>query len=954
MSDFNGRQYTKLRGINLQESNGILRFETPLVAPTTTSGERLLYVNSSNELIYNSGTSATVLGAAGAGGGSASSWDAIYAGDKVMAISGTTLTFDLTHASNNGLTLTATGAGTGHLLQITNVGTGNDINGTSNTWYVSKAGDAVFNTISLSGDADSSSFAMTVGDFAMSDGKMAITNQDNENTFVVTNNGNTSASQVAFAGSGVFTGSTTTSFFTITPSGLTTGTAVYLPVAALTTGKALHVVANALTDGLLVNVTSSATAISATGRMVCVDHSGATTTSGVIAEFKTAAGDETVLMQLTASGALALGTLLKLSGSSVTTGNGMTIADLDSLTDGYGVHVASAATAITSTGHLLFVNHSGATTTSGVLSEFKTAATDETVVVKVTTAAMINGVGLSIVGTTGMTSGSLLRVASSTAAAVITNGIVSFTCTGNFTSNAVNDGGFVEVKADSTTAGTIFNLTGEALTTGVGMVLSNATSAMTTGSLLRVNASGTGAIATNGIVSFTHAGVFTSTSAVDGGFVEVKANATTAGTIVNVVGSALTGGIGLQLSNGTSAMTTGSLLRVTASGTGIIATNGIVSITHAGIFTSTSNAGVFDVRASALVGTGTVANFMSTAADQLTSTVMNIENSGFTTGYTGTMVRIKSPTTTGACKVVGIIADGMTTAGVGLHISAAALSTGGMGISVDVTAATAGNLLNLITTGAYTGTGMALITAGAMTTGILLSLVSTTGLTSGSLIRATSSTAGAIATNGAISFSATGAFTSTDRIGFLNVAANTTTGGTIAHISGTSVTDGTVLSLEATEATLTTGLYLQCYDGAANDFSVGRYGATVIAGSASGTASLTQTAGDHVLVAGNLTLTNGYIKGTPQAIVNANTAIDVTHLVTTIANNGASTHTLADGVVGQLKTIVCTVYAADAVITPTNFVGTTITLNAAGDAWTGIFVGTEWVTLALGGTAAVA
>ena len=100
-----------------------------------------------------------------------------------------------------------------------------------------------------------------------------------------------------------------------------------------------------------------------------------------------------------------------------------------------------------------------------------------------------------------------------------------------------------------------------------------------------MNASGTGAIATNGIVSLTHAGVFTSTSSVDGGFVEVKANSTTAGTIVNVVGSGLTTGIMLSMSNGTSAMTSGSLIRLAASGTGAIATNGIVSLTHAGIFT---------------------------------------------------------------------------------------------------------------------------------------------------------------------------------------------------------------------------------------------------------------------------------------------------------------------------------------------------------------------------------
>ena len=117
---------------------------------------------------------------------------------------------------------------------------------------------------------------------------------------------------------------------------------------------------------------------------------------------------------------------------------------------------------------------------------------------------------------------------------------------------------------------------------------------------------------------------------------------------------------------------------------------------------------------------------------------------------------------------------------------------------------------------------------------------------------------------------------------------------------------------------------------------------------------MTQTAGDHVLTSGNLILTSGHIKNTPQAIVNANTAISIVTLVTTIANDASSTHTLADGSVGQIKVITQTTYTGDAVITPSNFVGTTITLNAAGDSWIGIFAGTEWRTLALGGTAAVA
>ena len=68
MPTLNNRNFTGLGGINLRESNGAVRFETPLITPTTTSGERLLYVNSSNELVYNNGSSAVVVGASAGGG----------------------------------------------------------------------------------------------------------------------------------------------------------------------------------------------------------------------------------------------------------------------------------------------------------------------------------------------------------------------------------------------------------------------------------------------------------------------------------------------------------------------------------------------------------------------------------------------------------------------------------------------------------------------------------------------------------------------------------------------------------------------------------------------------------------------------------------------------------------------------------------------------------------------
>lgn len=617
------------------------------------------------------------------------------------------------------------------MIQFDNAGSGSDVDGTNDSWSVSKTGVAILEELTIDGTEGSNVFTVTKGDTRLLDGALAVTDDDNAASFTVTNNTATTASVVVLAGSGVFSGSTTTSFMTITPSGLTTGTAVYLPVAGLTEGKALHIVGNAVTSGILVHVSSSAatTQLTGAGRLMLLEHSGNASGTGTVAEMSTAAADETVLLKLTASGALALGTVLQVSGSSVTTGTAISAADFDALTTGMGLSLASTST--------------------------------------------------------GLTTGSMLRISTGTTGAVATNGVVSITATAAYTSTS--NCGLLQVVANSVTTGaTVLNVSATAATTSVVARFASTGTGLTSGSVILATTGTTGAIATNGAFSFVGSGDFT-VGAVGVGLLHVGATATTAGTIASVAGTALTTGVALHL--------------------------------------------------------------------------------------------------------------------------------------------------------ASTGTGM----------------------TSGSLLRMTTGTTGAVATNGICSIRATGAYTSTAFAGLLDVIASATTGGTVCRIKSDSLVDGELLHLQAVEATLTTGKYIACYDGAANDFSVAKYGATIIAGNASGTDALTLTAGDVKLTAGNLTLTDGdltltdgFIRGTAQAIVNANTAIDVTHLVTTIANNAGSTHTLADGVTGQIKIIDCVTYTGDAVITPTNFVGSTITLNAAGDTWTGIFNGTEWRTLAVGGTAAVA
>jgi hypothetical protein len=480
----NGRQYTGVKGLNLREDNAVIRFETPTITPTVTSGERLLYVNSSNQLIFQDGSSSTTLG--GVGGGATPTFETLFAADATL-----TLTPDVTFtiAGNRAtatdvLTITNIGGGSGDCLQITNSGSGNDISGTSGLFavaatgvvtaagfvssatsaFMSTTGAAVWtlkdndasaltfdasgstgqlvfdtrngaevlstaatifkvsagqsqltnasntvatvlvtnNTASTFGaDADSAGvcvirstslttgsllklqltegtlnggfylcardvtaganiftigedgahviagaggsdmLTVTAGDLVVSDGSLTMTDADNAATLSITNSTATSASVFVFAGAGTFTGTTTTSFMTLTPSGLTSGTALYLPVAALDTGRAIHVVANALTSGIVMNVTSSATAITGAGRLFLSTHSGATGTSAVLNEFISAANDETVVLQVKGSSLLAGGKLLHLSAAAATTGTILDISDNTAHTTGKAVNVVT-------------------------------------------------------------------------------------------------------------------------------------------------------------------------------------------------------------------------------------------------------------------------------------------------------------------------------------------------------------------------------------------------------------------------------------------------------------------------------------------------------------------------------------------------------------------------------------------------------------------------------------
>ena len=124
----NGKKMTALPGIDVITRNAlhdaIIRFDQVNTAPTTTSGHRYLYVNSSNQLIFDSGSTTLNLSTVAAGG---ATLDSAY--DAGASITVDTSTITLTQTLNGtGINLNKTGTGAGVPLLVQNAGTGDDLN----------------------------------------------------------------------------------------------------------------------------------------------------------------------------------------------------------------------------------------------------------------------------------------------------------------------------------------------------------------------------------------------------------------------------------------------------------------------------------------------------------------------------------------------------------------------------------------------------------------------------------------------------------------------------------------------------------------------------------------------------------------------------------------------------------------------------------------------------------
>ncbi len=753
----------------------------------------------------------------GAAGG-ISTWNQLYANGATMTVSGATLNWTLTHATNALLQLTSGGATAGALLTFSNAGSGNDVTGTSSTWSVTAAGAATFATLTVSGATltlsaaetwtvvDNNSAALSIGSSGQTHifdivsttnatgvsvtGKITGTYaQNTAGAFSITNNSATSVNVANITGSGVFTGTGASSFATITPSGLTTGTAFAVTAAGLTSGKGLVGTFNALTSGIALQLVTVAATMT-TGAFIsandgaerfAVKADGATTIATGVAS----------TVGLTMTGIQTSANLVDVSTNSVTASGNAILKVSGSGASASGssaLLVSRTGTPAAATSYLVNLDYSGATMTN-------------------------NPITLNLLS--GASTGATINVTST--AAAVTSGIVA--------------------------------ITANSLTTGFTQVVGSTSAVLTSGGFLKYTwnpATYTGAgITTAGLVSISDSPTISTTVAGSHNDLNVTRTNTTAvaaitytvsGSIVKIVNAAPTVGAGSTLTD--SAIVLDVQQNNTAASTGVVAA-----------FTQLAGAGAMNAVTITANSVTTSTGVLTLTANALTTGVAQlISATGLTSG------------------------SGLTITGSGATLTTGSLITGNMG------AAVTGSVLSGSTTGIYTGAGLlqltansattgtlAIITGNGLTTGIGLSIASTsTGMTSGSLLSVSSGTTGAVATNGIVSFVATGNFTSTANMGFVSILANTTTAGVVTHIAANALTTGVALSIDgtgvytgtgfveitqsgattgtiysitgaglttgkaivatATAATLTTGRYFSANDGALEVFGVGANG----------------------------------------------------------------------------------------------------------------------------------
>ena len=262
-----------------------------------------------------------------------------------------------------------------------------------------------------------------------------------------------------------------------------------------------------------------------------------------------------------------------------------------------------------------------------------------------------------------------------------------------------------------------------------------------------------------------------------------------------------------------------------------------------GAFTSTGNLTVGATKLVVTAATGAVssaAGFTSTATSG--NVIVVNTNKFLVAADTGNTTIAGDLAVTGAASIGTLYLDGVSPSAAATTLALNGKTTGGVSIGATSTGAiTLGAAVNVAASKAVTVAGVAGSNMLVMTAGDAV-------LSDGSLSITDNDNAAALAVvNDTITSAA-----------LATLSSSSLTTGKGLSITAVAATSGSLVYLEAAAATLT-GKYIQCYDGAADDFSVGRYGTVTIAGNAIGTDSLVLTTGDLQVTAGFIDVDQGYV-----------------------------------------------------------------------------------------------
>lgn len=704
MSTYNEKQYTSFRGINLKDSGtsaGAVRFPS-LSSPTYGSDDYTLYVDG-GLLKFWDGSSTTTLGAAGAV--SNFSLNDAYDDGVGITVDGEAVLLAGSHATNNVLAITGSAAVTANLIDLAQSGTGKDIDGTSSLWSVSAAGAGIFASlatdtitastgdpsnltidatgagtiaigatstgavtitpaltatasITITGTADSNCLTVTAGDILVSNGKIALTNDDTDAAITVTAAAVTTGNVISATAVGITTGSIL--YLSTTEAGITSGNGSYIECYDSTAGATQF----AVYDNGATTITGSAVGTAA----LTLTAGDITVSDGNVAITSTSTND---VVSITDNSLLANNALI-VRGSGAFTGSGtssfVAITPTGAST-GTGLYVALAAattaskavdvTTSTTTGQALVLTTTGIQTGVGAaLSIVADAAT---------TPGASAGEGVVNISADGLTTGTALNVESVSNELMTSGNLADFTHSASGTTVAAKTGAVVNISSSMTESGTstqdydVLSLTRTSIHDTAGTLTAQ-------GSILKLEnvATETGATLTdtvNGIellmdTQGTGDGIKITHSATAGKALNIIGAATTVSDVL-ITGSGVKANnkASLEVTNSGATAAGGSILRATNTGTPAAATSYLVDFDYSGA-TMTNNPTTIYVNGKD--STNSTVEINSSGVSAANKGMISLLNSN--TGATGVVVHAQHTSTGSAAAndaVLTIKAEGL-------------------------------------------------------------------------------------------------------------------------------------------------------------------------------------------------------------------------------------------------------------------------------------------------------